>query len=208
MRTPKYLLLSVAVCLSVSGCGGPVVKQATYIVVEKQGEFELRQYASQVLAQTTVEGSFDSAGNEGFRRLYKFITGANRDKASIAMTAPVGLKETSRKIPMTVPVSLQQGGGGWVVSFVMPADYTLATTPQPTDSTIELREVPARLAASVTFRGVWSQKKCDERKASLEAFIKEKGLKVEDEPTFAGYDPPWTLWFLRRNEVIIPVSRP
>jgi hypothetical protein len=208
MRVAEYPVLLVAACLAIAGCGGSVVKQAPYTVVEKQGAFELRQYAPQVLAQTTVEGSFDSAGNEGFMRLYKFITGANREKASISMTAPVGRQAAGRRIPMTAPVGLQQGGGGWVVSFVMPADYTLATTPQPTDSRVELREAPAHLVASVTFSGTWSTKRYEEKKAALDAFIEEKGMKAEDEPTFAGYDPPWTLWFLRRNEVLIPVSHP
>jgi len=64
-------------------------EEAEYSVIERDGDFELRQYQPQILAETLVEGDFQEVGNEGFRRLYDYISGKNRKKQSIPMTAPV-----------------------------------------------------------------------------------------------------------------------
>jgi hypothetical protein len=122
------------------------------------------------------------------------------------MTAPVGL-EASTKIEMTAPVQQQQEAGRWRVSFVMPSVYTLDTIPQPLDERISIREAPGGLVAAIRYSGTWSRKRYEEKRALLEEFIRKQGLEKVGEPVFARYNPPFTPWFLRRNEILAPVKR-
>ena len=125
------------------------IEEAKYEVLIKEQDFELRHYKSHILAETIVTGDFAEVGNEGFRRLFRFISGENRRRQSIAMTAPVDQRESSEKIDMTAPVNQQKGAGVWIVSFLMPFRYTLETIPQPVDERIRIREVPSRMVAAV-----------------------------------------------------------
>jgi hypothetical protein len=190
-------------CRSI-GLGG--IEKAKYAVVRKEGAFEIRQYAPQIVAETAVDAGFDEAGNVAFGRLYGYISGKNRTQASIAMTAPVEQQRGSEEIAMTAPVEQVKTGDEYVVSFVMPAEYTMATLPEPLDSAVRLREIPGRKMAAVRYSGTWSQKRYEQKKALLETFIAEQGLRAVGEDVFARYDPPFQLWFLRRNEVLIPVE--
>jgi hypothetical protein len=186
------------------GLGG--IEKAKYAVVRKEGAFEIRQYAPLIVAETVVDAGFDEAGNVAFRRLYGYISGKNRAQASIAMTAPVEQQKGSEKIAMTAPVEQVKTGNEYVVRFVMPAAYTMATLPEPLDPAVRLREIPGRKIATVRYSGTWSKKRYEQKKALLETFIAEQGLSAAGEAVFARYDPPFQLWFLRRNEVLIPVE--
>ena len=201
-----FILVMLPMLCSCSAEKNLGLEQAKYTVLEKQGKFELRQYEAHVVAQTVVEGDFDKVGNEGFRRLFNYISGNNRSKQSIAMTAPVNQQVTSEKIAMTASVNQQKAEGKWLITFMMPPKYTIQTLPEPLDSNIELKEIPACKIAAVRYSGTWSKKRYEENKTQLEEFIKSKGLKMADEAIFARYDPPFQLFFLRRNEVIIPVE--
>ncbi len=182
------------------------IEEAKYGVLIKEKDFELRQYKAQILAETTVEGDFSEVGNEGFRRLFRFISGENRRRQPIAMTAPVDQKESSEKVEMTAPVNQQKDAGVWIVSFLMPSIYTLETIPQPVDERIRIREVPSRMVAAVRYSGTWSRRRFEEKKAQLEGFILKRNFKVAGQAIFARYNPPFTPWFFRRNEVLIPVE--
>jgi len=107
---------------------------------------------------------------------------------------------------MTAPVNQQPTQGKFAVSFLMPSQYTLETIPKPLDPTVVTKEVPARKIAAIRYSGTWSQKRYEQKKTILETFIQEKGLTPTDQAIFARYDPPFQLWFLRRNEVLIPVD--
>ena len=110
---------------------------------------------------------------------------------------------------MTAPVGQQRSSDKWAVSFMMPAHYTLETLPVPDDSSITLRQVPGRRMAAVRYSGTWSEKNYLNFKGKLERWIRKKGFEITGEPVWARYNPPFTLWFLRRNEILIPVvSRP
>jgi len=183
-------------------------EEAKYTVIMKEESFELRQYEPNIVAETIVEGDFDSVGNEGFRRLFKYISGENQKKQSIAMTAPVSQDAGPEKIAMTAPVSQEQKGGQWRIAFVMPSEYTLDTLPQPLDPKVLLKEIPPRRMAAITYSGTWSKRRYEEKKALLELFIRKQGLKMIGEPVFARYNPPFMPWFMRRNEVLIPVQGP
>jgi hypothetical protein len=183
------------------------VEEAKYTVLQKRDAFELREYAPQVVAETLVQGDFSSVGNEAFQRLYGYISGKNRKAKSIPMTAPVNQEAGSEKIPMTAPVNQEQVGNEWRVAFVMPADSRLSDLPAPLDPSVILREIPGRTMAALTYSGTWSKKRYDKHLTILKERMKELGLKASGEPVFARYNPPFTLWFLRRNEILIPVER-
>lgn len=122
------------------------------------------------------------------------------------MTAPVSQTETSEKIAMTAPVNMQQTQGKYAVSFLMPSQYTLETIPEPLDESVIIKEISAQRIAAIRYSGTWSQERYEAKKSSLEKFIETQELVPTGEPVFARYDPPFQIWFLRRNEVLIPVE--
>lgn len=200
-----YCLMLISPLLFCS-CVTVGIEKAEYQVIEKEGKFEIREYKPQIVAETVVDADFDEAGNMAFRRLFNYISGENRNKESIAMTAPVNQKRSSQKIAMTAPVNQQQTEGNYVVSFLMPSKYTMETLPEPLDSSVRLRQIPARKVAVIRYSGSWSRKKYEAKKALLEEFIKKKGLKITGQDIFARYDPPFQIPFLRRNEVLFEVE--
>jgi hypothetical protein len=200
-----YGLLAIWPLLCCS-CVTVGIEKAKYQVIDKEGKFEVRQYQPQIVAETIVDADFDDAGNMAFRRLFNYISGENRKKESIAMTAPVSQKGGSEKIAMTAPVNQQKSEGNYVVSFLMPSKYTMQTLPEPLDSSVRLRQIPARKIAAIRYSGSWSRKKYEAKKILLEEFIKKKGLRITGQDIFARYDPPFQIPFLRRNEVLFEVE--
>jgi len=186
---------------------GMAIEKAKYDVLESERKFELRQYQPQIVAETLVEGDFQEVGNEGFRRLYDYISGKNRTKQSISMTAPVSQEATSQKIPMTAPVNQEKVGEKWRITFLMPSHYTMETLPEPIDPRVKLLKVPGLLMAVLKYSGTWSRKRYEEKENRLKELIRQRGLTIVGEPVFARYNPPFMPWFLRRNEVMIPVAR-
>jgi len=183
-------------CCSLSilfGRDAIAIEETKFEVIESEGNFELRQYSAHIVAETLVEGDFSEVGNEAFRRLAGYINGQNRGKQTI---------------PMTAPVNQERAGEKWRFTFLMPAEYNLETLPEPLDSRVEPRRVPERLMAALKYSGTWSRSRYEERKEQLMEWISRRGLKQIGESVFARYNPPFLPWFLRRNEVLIPVERP
>jgi hypothetical protein len=205
MRASSYIMMLTCPVFLCS-CAIVGIEKAKYEVVDRQGKFEIRQYRPQIVAETVVESDFDDAANVAFRRLFDYISGENRKKESIAMTAPVSQKGGSQKIAMTAPVNQQRSEGNYSVTFLMPSKYTMETLPEPLDPAVKLREIAARKIAAIRYSGSWSRKRYEANKALLEEFIAMKGLRITGQDIFARYDPPFQLWFLRRNEVLIPVE--
>jgi hypothetical protein len=203
----RLVLFCTLLLIAITG-EGMAYEEAKYAVITKDGDLELRQYEPHIVAATIVEGDFDRVGNEGFRRLFKYISGENQKKQAISMTAPVSQDTSSEKIAMTTPVNQEKRGNQWRIAFLMPSAYTMETLPQPLDPKVLLKEIPARRMAAITYSGTWSKKRYEEKKALLELFIKKQGLKSIGEPVFARYNPPFMPWFMRRNEVLIPVQGP
>jgi len=181
-------------------------EEAAYTVVKTEGAFEIRDYAPHIVAETLVEGTLEEAGNTAFNRLFRYISGGNRSREKVAMTAPVAQQPKGEKIAMTAPVAQQRVREQWAVSFMMPATYTLETLPAPEDTQVTLRQVPARRIAAVRYSGSWSEKGYLRHKSELESWVRGKGLTAAGEPQWARYNSPFTLWFLRRNEILIPVA--
>jgi hypothetical protein len=197
-----------AIYITIFGIGSAMaVEEAKYTVELKDKKFELRSYEPHILAETFVEGDFDGAGNKAFRKLFKYISGNNKSRQKVAMTSPVGQGAASEKIDMTSPVGQQQESNGrWAVSFMMPASFSQETIPVPNDPTVILRQVPARQIASLRYSGFWSEKSYLRHKEKLETWAKDKGFKVIGEAEWARYNSPFTPWFMRRNEILLPVT--
>lgn len=181
------------------------IESPRYAVVQRYAEFELRDYAPYLVAETEVEGSREDASYEGFRRLAKFIFGGNRGSRKIAMTAPV---TQGTRIDMTAPVSQQGSGRRWTLKFMMPSSWTRATLPEPLDGRVRISERPARRVAVLDYSGTWSEQNYAEHLRTLESALARQGLRTTGAPEWARYDPPWKPWFLRRNEIQVEVEQP
>lgn len=186
------------------------IEEPRYDVVEKLGDVEIRSYAAVVLAETEVEGTFDGVSNAAFRRLAGYIFGGNRapgatgEKRKIDMTAPVGMRPAA---PSGGTAPAAAGAERWVMSFTMPSAWTLATLPEPVDPRVTLRQAPPRQVAVLRFSGLWSDARFAEQERRLRAQLATSGWQAIGPAESMRYDPPWTLWFLRRNEVALPVAR-
>lgn len=188
--------------------GGPAlaVEEPPYTVEIQAGPIQVRDYPALIAAETTVSGERGAAGAAGFRLLAGYIFGGNSRKQSIAMTAPVVQgRGQGMTIPMTAPVTQGGGPGGWVVRFIMPRGSTLASLPTPNDSRVHLRPLPPSRIAVARFSGLAGDNDIRRETATLEAFLAEYHLRVAGRASLARYDPPWTPWFMRRNEIWIPL---
>ena len=186
-----------------------MTEQQPYEVVERYPGFELRRYPAHVVAEVSVRGSFESAGNRAFSALFGYITGQNRSASSIAMTAPV-VQELAgpEKIAMTAPVvQTETSTGEHVIAFVLPGSMTAESAPVPTDPQVRIRAVPERLAAVTRYSGRWAESAYRRHLAGLEAATTQAGFVPVGVARFARFDPPFTPWFLRRNEVVQDVRR-
>lgn len=182
------------------------IEEPEFEIVADNGDFEIRRYAPMILAETRVDSDFEKAGNEAFRRLFGYISGDNVARAKIEMTAPVVQELSSEKIAMTAPVVQQPDDSGWRIAFVVPAEYSWETAPEPTDPRVSLRLVPERLVAAVRFSGTWGEERFTGHEDELRERLTEYGLRPLGEAVYARYNPPFTPWFMRRNEVMIPVA--
>ena len=197
------------VLITVLGAGNAMAsEEAKYTVVLNEESFEVRQYEPHVLAETIVDGDLEDAGSKAFNQLFKYISGNNKSKRKVEMTAPVTQKPLSEKIDMTSPVGQQRKDGKWAVSFMMPSSYSLETLPVPDDPNVILRQVPARYIAAVRYSGFWSETGYRHNLDKLNTWMKKQNLSVTGEPIWARYNPPFMPWFLRRNEILVPVERP
>ena len=181
-------------------------EEPKYTVLEKEPPFEVRSYAPMIVAEVQVNGDLDDASSQGFRLIAAYIFGQNQVNEKIAMTAPVTVEDQaakSAKIAMTVPVGIEPNAGKWTVSFVMPAQYTMDSIPKPINPLVQLRQIPAVKKAVIRFSGFYNQQKVDEKTLELEQWIKSRNLQSVGSPNFARYNPPWSLPFMRRNEVMI-----
>jgi len=181
------------------------IEEPRFNVLEKDGSFELREYSPFIVAETRVEAGFEDAGSVAFQRLFRYISGKNIAEQKIAMTAPV-TQSRGEKISMTAPVSQIADGNAFLVAFTLPSNYTLATAPRPLDPTVQIRQVPAQLIACWRYSGRWTASNFRDHEELLRERIKARGLIAGGDPVLARYNPPFTPWFMRRNEVLIPLA--
>ena len=209
----KGLALGLLLCFTVTGTPAMAIEEPKYTVSLHEGPYEIRDYQGAVAAEATVTGDQQEAARKGFRLLAGYIFGANTRRQSIAMTAPVAqsrrsekMERASEKIAMTAPVTQIPSDGAWVVRFTMPGSYSLETLPEPNDQRVKLRKVaPARFVV-IRFSGFATPASVEARTAELIAFAKGRHLHMIGPASLAQYNPPWTLWFMRRNEVMIQLE--
>ncbi|MEM9243300.1 MAG: heme-binding protein [Pseudomonadota bacterium] len=182
------------------------VKEPSYQLIKKEGAIQIRQYAPMIVAQVNESGDRDMAIRAGFRQLADYIFGNNTDQANkntkIEMTAPV-LQQNSQKIAMTAPViQTPTETNQWQVRFVMPKTYTLATLPKPNNPNVKVYQQAAKKFVVIVFSGSITDQNIKQHLALLKQYISKHQLNVTGSPVYAFYNPPWTLPFMRRNEIL------
>ena len=163
-------------------------EEPDYTVLKKESEIEIRQYKNFLTASIEIEGNRKEAIGKGFRFLFKYISGENKNKENISMTIPVMQKSS--------------GNNKWNVSFVVPKKFDIKNAPQPDNVNIQLKNNSDLKVIAITFSGLFSDGNIQENETKLRNYIKEKGIKIEEPAIYAGYNAPWTPWFLKRNEVM------
>lgn len=185
------------------------IEEPAYEVLQKiNDDIEVRQYAPYVVAEVLIEADADAAGNLAFPILAGYIFGKNVTKKEFAMTAPVTQTTASTRLEMTAPVTQAAAPGAagrHVIQFVLPKGVTLEAAPQPLDARVKLREVPASRVAAIRYSGFWSEANYNEHLERLRAGLTSSNLTPTGEPVFSRYNPPFTPWFLRRNEIWLPL---
>lgn len=201
-------LQALALALTLSTLAMPVeaVEEPDYQVVRELPGVEVRQYAGYAVAEVVVPGPSDEAGNRAFPILAGYIFGKNKGERKLAMTAPVTQTAAPVKLDMTAPVTQSATDGGFLVQFVLPKGVTASTAPEPVDARIRLRDVQPGPVAVIRYSGFWSEENYNQHLAQLQAALRNAKLSWEGEPVYSRYNAPFTPWFLRRNEIWLPLS--
>lgn len=217
MRHRYYPLVILALPAILSACtllGGKAAEEPAHRVVLEDGPVQVREYQAYAVARTTVRAPYREATRIGFRRLFEYITGANRAGENLEMTAPVVLAPRSIEMEMTAPVLIEPRTGPeqsrplaaaetWTIAFVLPDGYTAATAPAPKDERITLADIGAHRIACIVFSGRFDNETAEASRRELQRWLAARGLAHAGDWQMAGYNPPWTLPGLRRNEVIV-----
>jgi hypothetical protein len=203
-----FIILASMTALCCSGCsifGIGSEEKPSYEVIVGHENKEIRRYNPSLIAKTIIKGSFKEAQNKGFGILAGYIFGENVSQQKISMTAPVVQKPESQKIAMTAPVAIiPQDDETWTMTFSMPSAYTIDSLPLPTDDRVIIEKLEERYIAAIRFSGFWGEQKNAQKAAQLIEWLgTQSEYELTSKPMFAGYNPPWTLPFFRRNEMLI-----
>ena len=209
------LAATMAASAVLAGCSVFGVRSGTetldYEVVADLGEdLEVRAYPARIAAEARVPGKDETS--KAFGLLFDYIKGANEKNREVAMTTPVETDAGAQEIAMTAPVETdrQTGAGGepvTVMRFFLPAKFTQQTAPVPTDDRLRLVKLEAEKVAVLRFSGFGSGSSVRAEKRRLISRLEDTVWQPLGEPSAMFYDPPWTLPFFRRNEVVVPVAR-
>lgn len=193
-------------------------EELPYTVLYETDGIEVRDYPAHLAAQTTSRGEDNDTQGKLFRRLANFIFGGNSGNQSIAMTAPVitGFNRDRNIGPSTVPPAPKTESSThqvpelehWHMRFSMPASFRKDTLPTPIDPKVEIVEVGAQTVLASRFSGSFNDsRKRLEHIRRLEAWLEANpNYESVGEPLFAGYDPPFTIPYFRRNEVLFRIK--
>lgn len=210
VNIPIALIVIIALW-SLWGFFGSRVEQTDYTVVKKMKGYEIREYPAHIVAQTTVQGSYDESMSSGFRIVAGYIFGGNTKKESIAMTAPVvaqkgAVKKVAESIAMTAPVVATKEGDSQTISFGMPRTYTLETLPTPNDPRVKIVMIPTKKYAVLQFSWYRSDARIKSMQEKLLSVLTRDGFATEGSPAYAGYNAPWTPPWMTRNEVLVELK--
>ena len=186
------------------------IEEPKFNLIAKENAFELRVYQPKIIAEVSIDADLSESSSKGFRLIADFIFGNNTSRLGgsekISMTAPVSVYEKSEQISMTAPLGVQEVKDGWKVYFVMPSKYTLDSIPKPNNAQVSIKQIPAKKFAVIRFSGLVDEEKMNKKVKDLNEWIVSRNLKAISNPELARYNPPWTLPFLRRNEVMVEVD--
>ena len=186
------------------------IEKPEYKVVFVDGAVEYRLYQSFIVAETEIIGleSWKDASNEGFSRLFKYITGDNNGEEKIAMTAPVQQSKIQAEDVVFNQAEPLTTKSGWKVGFMLPSSYSIVDAPMPEDERIEIRTVPEKLVAAIRYSGRWTTRNFDKYESRLMAALMEENIEILGESETAFYNPPFVPPFMRRNEILVEVASP
>tara|TARA_B110000196_G_scaffold314130_1_gene321870 strand:+ start:135 stop:764 length:630 start_codon:yes stop_codon:yes gene_type:complete len=200
----KIIVVVIGIILISAIAVGPImsrVETPAYEVIKSQGKIEIRQFGPMIIAEVQVQGERADAISKGFRLLADYIFGNNTTRQNIAMTAPVQQRE-STQIAMTAPIQQHSTKDSWLVSFVMPSEYSMESLPEPKNDRVTLKKIPSQQFIVITFSGTSSDENVREHEEELIEFTKANNISVTGRSKYAFYNPPWTLPLMRRNEVM------
>ena len=202
-------LITLLITLLLTGCGVfgiRTAKEPDYQLLTEDGPIQIRHYPSLVVAVTEVKGDYKSSGNQAFQRLAGYIFGNNRKQQKISMTTPVMQEQQQfETMAMTAPVLQQQAGEVWQMAFVLPSEYSLTMAPIPLNSAVKIQPIPNKKVAAICYSGSLTEQAIAAKSQQLKQWLIANGYKAVSPARSAAYDPPWTLPFLRRNEVHIHI---
>ncbi|MFZ8943305.1 MAG: SOUL family heme-binding protein [Methylophilaceae bacterium] len=185
-------------------------EEPKFTLVKKDGPFEVREYAEKIIAQVEVEGSYQDATSRGFKLLADFIFGNNTNPSlqsdKIEMTAPVISSIKNKEIEMTAPVISEKDKHKWLISFVMPSEYSLDTLPKPNNADVKIIALEIEKYAVIVFSGLVRESSFEEKITLLKNYVEENNFIVDGNVQIARYNPPWTLPFFRRNELLLKIK--
>ena len=207
LRKPRVNIFSLLIFIF-WGTNLSALEEPKYSVLKEYENFEIRNYASYLVAEVDIEGSYNKTGNEAFRILAGYIFGDNQSSTKMNMTAPVESEAIlpSERMNMTAPVFSNKNVNGYTYRFVMESKYTQETLPVPNNSKIRITEIKDRVMAVISFSGRWSQKNFEKHEQILVNDLKNEGIGVASEAIYARYNAPFTPWFLRRNEIMFEIE--
>ena len=181
-----------------SGNTAMAYEEAHFVILSKTDNYEIRQYEDRVAVETE-----SSSANNGFRTLFKYISGANTAQQEIAMTIPV---TQSVKIDMTVPVTQQKNGSSDVMQFYLPATFTAQSAPKPTSPNVRIVTIKGGIFAVRRYSGRSSDSNFQNNSDILRSAMIADGVTFEEPAIKATFNGPLTPFFLRRNEVMFRLS--
>ncbi|MFA5920194.1 MAG: heme-binding protein [Methylococcaceae bacterium] len=201
--------ISVLTTVFLAGCSVFGIRSAdepNYQVLNDYGHIQIRHYPALVVAQTEVNADYKNSSSQGFQRLAGYIFGNNKKQQQMTMTAPVIQEQEAETMAMTAPVIQQKSGPVWLMAFVLPQGYSLHTAPEPLDSAVVIKTIPDKKVAVIQYSGSLSEQSIEKKSEELTNWLTKQNYKAISPSRSAAYDPPWTLPFLRRNEIHIDIE--
>lgn len=184
-------------------------EEPEFTLISQENAIEVREYKPKIIARVEVEGGFDDASSKGFKLLADYIFGnnlLNGESQKISMTAPVEMTPLAEDIVMTSTIMKSEANHKWQVNFVMPKEYTLDTLPRPNNELVKIIEIPKEKYAVIVFSGLVRDSSYTEKAQLLNDFIMTNNMTQLEAIKIARYNPPWTLPFFRRNELMAKIK--
>ena len=205
----RYLFLASIIFSNIFFNPAMATEEPEFKLISEEAEFQIREYDPKIIAQVEVEGDFDEASSMGFKLLADYIFGNNLldgTSKKISMTTPVEMTPLAENLLMTSSILDDQINNKWSINFVMPQEFSLDTLPKPNNSQVNIIEVPKEKYAVIVFSGLVRESSYAEKAELLSNYLEENSFKQQGAIKIARYNPPWTLPFFRRNELMVRID--